>query len=73
MRKGSVVDMSGASAVYDAEIPGYADLGIYFEFATSRALSFWVRGGNLLNMTIQRNPLFAEKGINFTAGICLNL
>ena len=72
-RKGSVVNMSASAAMYDAVIPGYADLGVYFEYATNRALSFWIRGGNLLNMTIQRNPLFAEKGINFTAGICLNL
>ena len=73
VRKGSVVNMSASAAMYDAVIPGYADLGVYFEYATNRALSFWIKGGNLLNMTIQRNPLFAEKGINFTAGICLNL
>lgn len=54
-------------------LPGYADLGIYAEYVTSRSLSFWLRGGNLLNMTIQRNPLYAEKGPYFTAGICLNL
>lgn len=54
-------------------IPMYADLGVYVEVATSRKLSFWARGGNLLNMTIQRTPLYAEGGINFTAGICLNL
>lgn len=53
-------------------VPGYADLGIYGEYAFNRMLSFWLRGGNLLNMTIQRNVLFAEKGMNFTAGICLN-
>ena len=56
-----------------AYIPGYADLGVYAEYVTSRSLSFWLRGGNLLNMTIQRNPLYAEKGPYFTAGICLNL
>jgi hypothetical protein len=33
----------------------------------------WARGGNLLNMTIQRTPLYAQGGISFTVGICLNL
>lgn len=54
-------------------IPGYVDLGFSVEVVASRKLSFWARGGNLLNMTIQRVPLYAEGGINFTAGICLNL
>lgn len=53
--------------------PGYADLGVSAEYSMNRRLSFWLRGGNLLNMEIQRNLLYAEKGINFTAGICLNL
>lgn len=56
-----------------AMIPGFADLGIYGEFALNRKLSFWLRGGNLLNMTIQHTPFYAENGINFTAGIYLNL
>ena len=30
-------------------------------------------GGNLMNMTVQYNPLYAEKGISFTGGICLKL
>lgn len=72
-RKGSVVDMLQGDSVHDAVIPGYADLGIYFEYATSSWLSLWVRGGNLLNMTVQRNPVYAERGINFTVGVCLNL
>jgi hypothetical protein len=71
-RKGSVTD-DVLEKVYEAKIPGYADLGVYFEYACSRVLSVWARGGNLLNMTIQRNPLFAEKGANVTVGICLNL
>lgn len=58
---------------YKTVVPGFADLGIYAELASSRKLSFWLRGGNLLNMTVQRTPLYAEKGINFTAGICLKL
>ena len=57
----------------DARVPGYADLGLEFEYVVNRKLSAWARGGNLLNMTIQRNPIYAEKGINFTVGVCLNL
>lgn len=52
---------------------GYADLGMYVEIRAARLFSFWLRGGNLLNMTVQRTPMYAESGINFTAGICLNL
>ena len=61
------------SASSGFSVPSYADLGIYAEYAMNRKLSFWLRGGNILNMEIQRNLLYAEKGINFTAGICLTL
>ena len=54
-------------------IPGYADLGAYFEYAFTRKFSLWLRGGNLLDAAIQRIPLYTESGIYFTAGICLNL
>ena len=73
---GSYLEYSSSSyliPVQEVRVPGYADLGLYAEYVTSRRLSFWLRGGNLLNMTIQRSPLYAEKGVNFTAGICLNL
>lgn len=69
------VDCVFASARTNGEglkVPGFADLGVYAEYAMNGMLSFWLRGGNLLNMEIQRNLLFAEKGINFTAGVCLN-
>ncbi|MBR5104441.1 MAG: hypothetical protein IKV05_07135 [Bacteroidales bacterium] len=72
-RNGSIVNLLEGDSVHDAKIPGYADLGLYFEYAPTNSLSFWVRGGNLLNMTIQRNPIYAERGINFTVGLCLNL
>lgn len=71
-RKGSL-RLPEEGALVEAAIPGYADLGLYFEVAASRILSVWARGGNLLNMTIQRNPVYAEKGVNFTVGVCLNL
>lgn len=74
-RKGYVTSTdAGMSATFEpvqAVMPGFADLGICAEYAASRALSFWMRGGNLLNSTIQYSPLYAEKGINFTAGVCL--
>ena len=54
-------------------VPGYADLGVSVEYAFRRNFSVWARGGNLLGMNIQRNPLYAEKGAYFTLGICLNL
>ena len=54
-------------------LPGYADLGVSAEYVTSRSMSFWLRGGNLLGMTIHHNSLFAVKGPYFTLGICLKL
>lgn len=72
-RTGRVVNVANGGTVQDAKVPGYADLGLYVEVAANGFMSFWLRGGNLLNMTVQRNLLYAERGINFTAGICLNL
>lgn len=73
-RHGAVwVKIPGGPGLEDALIPWYADLGVNFEYAVNRSVSVWARGGNLLNMTIQRNPLYAEKGISLTVGICLNL
>ena len=54
-------------------IPGYADLGVSVEYKFNRKASVWVYGGNLLDMTIQRSPLYCESGIYFTAGITLSL
>ena len=61
---------TGDIAVY---VPYYVDLGAFVEYAVNKKFSVWLRGGNLLDMEIQRNLLYAEKGINFTAGLCLNL
>lgn len=63
----------GMIGTYDAVMPGFADLGLYGEYSFNDKLSFWLRGGNLLNMTVQYSPLYAEKGLNFTAGICFKL
>ena len=54
-------------------IPGYADLGLGVEYVTSGPLAFWLRGGNLLGMAIQRNLMYIEKGPYFTLGISLKL
>ena len=44
-----------------------------WEYAFTRKFSLWIKGGNMLDMTIQYTPLYSESGIYFTAGICLNL
>ena len=71
------VDCNAASAGKTVDkaiyVPYYVDLGAFAEFAVNKKISVWLRGGNLLNMEIQKNLLYAEKGINFTAGFCLNL
>lgn len=53
-------------------LPYYVDLGVGLEYRATRKLSVWVKGANLMNMTIQRAPVYVEPGINFTAGICLD-
>ena len=69
--RNSVVRMEPADI--DVRIPGYADLGVNAGYRFSRSFSVWARAGNLLNMTVQDVPLHAGPGINFTAGICLEL
>ncbi|MCM1502732.1 MAG: TonB-dependent receptor [Bacteroidales bacterium] len=54
-------------------VPGYADLGVSLEYKVNRKFSVWLYGGNLLDMTIQRVPMYAEGGISATAGITLSL
>jgi len=54
-------------------IQGYLDLGVHAEYRMSRAVSFWIRGGNLLNEAVQNVPFMVEEGINFTGGIILKL
>ena len=60
-----------SSALYT--VPWYADLGLDAEYAFNRKFSLWLRVGNILGMNVQRNPLYAEKGVYFSAGICLVL
>ena len=54
-------------------VPGYVDLGVQANLQMTRILGFWLKGGNLLNQTIQRVPFYAEKGIYFTLGATLSL
>lgn len=69
------VDAELATAQKNAyvRLPWYVDLGASAEYAVSHRFSAWVRGGNLLNMTIHRNPLYVQNGLNFIVGITLNL
>lgn len=69
-RRGSI-EISGNPVA--ARIPGYADLGVSLEYRFNRKFSLWAEGGNLLNMSVQRVPMYAENGINFTAGITFRL
>lgn len=64
---------SGLPGQGTVPIPGYVDLGLQASLQMTRTLGFWIKGGNLLNQTIQRVPLYAEKGIYFTVGATLNL
>lgn len=58
---------------YVCRIPGWVDLGVNAEYRFNKYFSLWLKGGNLLNQSIRRNLLMAEKGPYFTLGICLNL
>ena len=62
-------DMGGA----ELKIPGFVDLGLLGEYAFTRKISFWVQAGNLLNMAIQRHPMYTEPGISVVGGVILNL
>lgn len=55
------------------KIPGYVDLGALAGYWITRKFGVYAKAGNLLNMTVQRNPLYAESGPWFTAGITLSL
>ena len=57
----------------DCKVPGWIDLGVNAEFRVNNRFSLWAEGRNLLNHTVMRDFLTAEKGRYFTAGICLNL
>jgi len=62
-----------AASYYSVSIPGWADLGLTGEYALTRKLSVWVQAGNLLGMSIQRNPGIAEKGTSVIGGVIFSL
>ena len=53
-------------------LPAWCDLGFDAEFALARKFSLWASAGNLLCSTLLKSPDHARKGMNITAGICLN-
>lgn len=59
--------------VWKASVPYWVNLGVEAEYVLTSKLSVWLRGDNLLNMNVQRTPMYYSGGIGFTAGICLNL
>ncbi len=67
----------GVTAEYNSErptyyvIPSWVDLGVNAEYRFNNKISFWVKGCNLLNQTIQRDLLHAADGIYATGGISL--
>ena len=63
---------SAQSEKYEMRIPGWVDLGLFAEYRFTSQLGFWAKGGNLLNQVVQRNPLHAEAGMYFTAGVLLS-
>lgn len=63
---------SSREALNGTKLPGYADFGVFAETPLTKSLSLWAKGSNLLGMTVQRVPGFAEKGAWATGGICLN-
>lgn len=69
------IRMPGSDAVsyVNASVPGYVDLGVNLEYVFSRRLSCWIKGWNLLGMTVQRSIFYAEKGPGFTVGVCFNM
>ena len=56
-----------------AQIPGYIDLGLNAEYRASSKVAVWAKGGNLLGNAIQREAMFARRGVFFTLGLSVNL
>lgn len=54
-------------------IAPYQDLGMDAEYDFPSGFSVWGRVGNILDQRVEVTPFIAERGINFTAGICLKL
>lgn len=63
-----------SGAEYGAyEIPDKIDLSAEINFALSRHLRVFVKGGNLLNRKIQLMPTYNEPGLNLGGGLAVTL
>jgi len=71
-RRGTLFLTSSVSPAV-MRIPGYVCPGLTAEYKMSRRLSVWAQADNLLNMTIQRHPLYPDSGLGFRLGVCVNL
>lgn len=75
-RKGFLLPYGGVSngtvAAQGLSLPSYVDLGASVEFRLSRQFGLWLEGGNLLNQTIHRGVLFAERGLSLTGGVVVS-
>ena len=74
-RRSLVADYTGGTyaGTLEMKVPGYADISVGAEYALTRRWKVWGRVGNLLNADVRQLPVYARQGINFTAGICLEL
>ena len=70
VRNGRIAQDSGSIVSY--RIPGFGEPYFSAEFQYSRQLAFWLRGSRLTGQTIQRTPLYAERGPELTAGLRLS-
>lgn len=70
IRRGRI--LTASSTMSDYRVPGFGDPYFSAEFQYSRQLSFWLHGSQLTGQTIQRTPLYAERGPELTAGLRLS-
>lgn len=70
VRSGRLLTDSGSMLSF--RIPGFGEPYFSAEFQYSRMLAFWLRGSRLTGQTIQRTPLYAERGPELTAGLRLS-
>lgn len=71
IKAGVTLEARSALAGKYGRIPAYQDLGVYAQLGFSRRMALWIKGGNLLNQSIQRIPFLVEGGVYGTAGIKL--
>lgn len=64
---------AGYYTAASATAPGFADLGASVGYVHSPALTFWLRGTNLLNSETQYLPLHIGRGVGISGGIIVKL